>query len=290
MAVCEMPAASSASVRSGRPRGSLSGLRRDDEAVPVAAERGAVFADDVDDVLQVLHDRLEAVAADEARTEDDADARRPCRRRRGAARRRCCASARTRRARRCGSTIGGFFAIAARIEEAAACSCARDRRARRSSSQRSHELAAPRREALRRRAAAAVGGEARFVRAEVEEAEVAHAAPRERRRRCRGRPRARARPRCRAARPSRRRACTLRARPRSSRDAARRAVAAICASSASICSWTVRAIPFGRSASGSDTSPKNCAPMPAFAHARQVDVAAERGAAGAAARARLWRS
>src|SRR5436190_9551261 len=47
-------------------------LRGDDEAVPIASERGSVFADDVDDMEEMLHDGIEPVTADEARTEDDA--------------------------------------------------------------------------------------------------------------------------------------------------------------------------------------------------------------------------
>src|SRR5205823_3009047 len=51
--------------------------RRDDGAVPVAAERRMIFADDVDDVRQVLDDRLGAAAhhriAEEARLVHDGD-------------------------------------------------------------------------------------------------------------------------------------------------------------------------------------------------------------------------
>src|SRR5689334_6317171 len=48
-------------------------FRRHDEAIPIAAERGHVLPDDIDNVLEMLHDRGEPIAAHEARTEDDAD-------------------------------------------------------------------------------------------------------------------------------------------------------------------------------------------------------------------------
>src|SRR5262249_1867307 len=48
--------------------------RRDDETIPVRTEGRRVLATDANDVLEVPHDRLEAVTAQVAWEEDDADA------------------------------------------------------------------------------------------------------------------------------------------------------------------------------------------------------------------------
>ena len=73
----ETSAARSASTSNGKPRGSESGEVGTMKPSQSAAERGGVLADDVEHVLQVAHHRLETVAAEKARTEDDADAAAP---------------------------------------------------------------------------------------------------------------------------------------------------------------------------------------------------------------------